>query len=59
MASSRGKTFLSSMDSRTYEGFDFDLSHDSDEDSLACDGENDEVKIVKEVDKVAGHMSCD
>ena len=44
-------------------GFDFDLSHDSDEDSLAGDGENDEVKIVEEVDngtiKVAGHMSCD
>ena len=43
--------------------FDFDQSHDSDEDSLAGDGENDEVEIVEEVDngtiKVAGHTSCD
>ena len=42
--------------------FDFDQSHNSDEDSLAGGGENDEVKIVEEVDngtiKVAGHMSC-
>ena len=43
--------------------FDFDRSHDSDEDSSAGDSENDEVKIIEEVDngmiKVAGHMSCD
>ena len=43
--------------------FDFDRSHDSDEDSSAGDSETDEVKIIEEVDngmiKVAGHMSCD
>lgn len=43
--------------------FDFDQNHDSDEDSLAGDSENDEVKIIEEVDngtiKVAGYMSCD
>ena len=43
--------------------FDFDRNLDSDEDSLAGDSENDEVKIIEEVDngtiKVAGYMSCD
>lgn len=46
-----------------FKGFDFDLSYDSDEDSLVGDGENDEVKIVEEVDngmiKVVGYMLCD